>query len=99
MLILLVAKFNIKPRIFMRGVLGLSFSSCYLLLTNYHGGPISNRLREDKLRSFFPSLMKVLAHNFPRTLHNLKEEDPHFHMLSEKEKLVLEKVLKKYYSF
>src|SRR6266480_1032244 len=64
-----------------------------------HDGLISNQLRENKLRFFFPSLMRVLAKNFPHTLKDLKEEDPHFHMLSEKEKLILEKVLKQHYHF
>src|SRR2546421_3435781 len=63
-----------------------------------HDGSISNRLRENKLRFFFPSLMRVLAKNFPRTLREVKEEDPHFHILLEKEKLTLEKVLKRHYS-
>src|SRR5436190_6344841 len=64
-----------------------------------HDGLISNRLSENKLRYFFPSLLKILAENFSRTLKDLEREDQHFHMLSEKEKLVLEKVLKKYHSF
>jgi hypothetical protein len=42
--------------------------------------------------------MKSLAQNFPRTLKTVKEEDQHFHLLSEKEKLILEKVLKPHYS-
>src|SRR5438132_10660694 len=63
-----------------------------------HDGSISNQLRENKLRCFFPSLMRVLAQNFPRTLQQVKEEDPHFHMLLEKEKLILEKVLKRHFS-
>jgi len=64
-----------------------------------HDGLISNQLSESKLRRFFPSLMKAFAENFPRTLKDVQKEDRHFHMLSEKEKLILEKILKKYHPF
>lgn len=63
-----------------------------------HDGLVSNRLRESRLRTFFSSLTKVLAHHSSRTLKEVRKEDRHFHPLSEKERIVLEKTLKKHYS-
>jgi hypothetical protein len=64
-----------------------------------HEGLINNQLSEKKSRSFFPSLMKSLAENSPRTLREVEKTDRHFHLLSEKEKLILEKVLQRHYPF
>ena len=58
---------------------------------------ISNRLRESRMRTFFPSLTKIFTLHSTSTFKEIKKNDRHFHLLSEKERLILEKSLKKHY--
>src|SRR4051812_515352 len=62
-----------------------------------HDNLLSNRLREERLRTFFPFLVKILAEHSSKTFQEIKRKDRHLHLLSEKERLILEKSLKKHY--
>jgi hypothetical protein len=44
---------------------------------------VSNRLREDRLRNFFPALLKILAYHSSKTFQEIKKKDRHFHLLLE----------------
>ena len=69
------------------------------LITNcVHDDLFTNRLQERKLRNFFPSLIRILARHSSHTWKQVKSEDSHFHILSEKETDMLKSQLKGHYN-
>ena len=74
------------------------FSFDKLIINCIHNDLLTNRLRENRLRKFFSSLIRVLARHSGHTWKQIKAKDPHLHILSDKEKDFLEKQLKKHYS-
>lgn len=73
------------------------FSFDKLLIECVHDD-LTNRLQESKLRSFFASLLRTLVSHSAHTWKQIKTKDPHCRILSDKEKVFLEKQLKKYYN-